>query len=271
MGEAGPLLADGAVGTNLMSAGVDACDVIAANLKNPILVRALHDAYISSGAQLITTNTFGLRSAGKWGDAAERGLALAEASANLTSRNVGVLFSIMASYVQPEQGNIERILAAREDDAPLILLETCTDLRVVMAAVSTLKRVLPHAPLAITCHFKDDCTMLDGTHAAEAATELAQLGVQAVGVNCCDSLLAVINAVDRMHNATNLPVFAQPNAGLPTSASNGSLQWTLDPEGFAAAVAPLWRSGATVIGGCCGTRSEHISAAARSLQSLITH
>jgi methionine synthase I (cobalamin-dependent) len=268
---AGPLLADGAVGTNLMAAGVDACDVIDANLTNELMVSALHDAYVNSGAQLITSNTFGLRSAGTWGDAAQRGLALVEAAANRTSRNVAVLFSIMASHVQPEQGNIERILAAREDDAPLILLETCTDMRVVTAAVSTLKRVLPHAPLAITCHFKDDCTMLDGTHAGEVAKELTQLGVQAVGVNCCDSLLAAINVVDRMHSATNLPVFAQPNAGLPTSASDGSLQWALEPEGFAAAVVPLWRSGATVIGGCCGTRSEHISAAARSLQSLTTH
>src|SRR5262245_65570714 len=56
----GPLLADGAMGTMLYARGVplDACfDVL--NLHDPKTVQAIHREYVSAGADLLETNTFG--------------------------------------------------------------------------------------------------------------------------------------------------------------------------------------------------------------------
>ncbi len=270
MGQRGPLLADGANGTMLMSYGIPAEDVLGANVTQSDLVKRIHSDYVDVGTQLITTNTFGLRTGGGWAESALAGLAIAESVAADAPREIAVLFSLVSSHVVPEQENLERIIQEQASVTPLLLLETCTNMAVISAAVAVLKQRLPQVPLAVTCHFNNDCKMADGTPAVECAKLLSNLGVQALGVNCCDSAVAVFNVVSQMHAAVPLPIVAQPNAGQPVTASDGTMHWQIEPSSFSAIASSLARLGASVIGGCCGTRPEHIRAAAKVLRSLNT-
>ncbi len=267
----GPILADGAVGTMLLSQGIDAEDILPSNLAHRELVSRIHEEYLAAGSQLITSNTFGVRTGGRWLEHSRAGLALAQSAAASAPQEIGVLFSLISSHVVPEQDNIERIIDECTTCAPIILLETCTSLNTIMSAVTTLKQRLPQVPLAVTCHFTSECKMVDGTSAGNAAKHLACLGVNAVGVNCSDSSIAVINATVQMYEAVQLPIFAQPNAGQPILGNDRTMKWELLPSEFADVAASLIKCGASVIGGCCGTRPEHILAAARVLQSHTTH
>ena len=69
----------------------------------------------------------------------------------------------------------------------------------------------------------------------------------------------MIRIVAEMATMTNLPIVAQPNAGLP-NIEGGVADYPEGPEIFGQGSRELRKAGARVIGGCCGTGPKHIKA-----------
>jgi methionine synthase / methylenetetrahydrofolate reductase(NADPH) len=276
----GPVLFDGAVGTELMSRGADpSSSVEELNLTSPALVRSVHQSYIAAGADVIETNTFGanrfhlgehyLESHVR--DINMTGARLAVEARNASGRPalvagsvgslgrpiepIGAIKAASAERIYQEQ--IEALLAGGVD---LLLLETYTSLHELQLAVRVAHELAPDLPVIASMSF-DEAT----PEAATAlVTALARYRVAAVGANCGSGPQAVLEAARHLVEAGAPAVLAMPNAGLPERVS-GRLVYTTGPDYFAGAARQMVQTGARLIGGCCGTRPEHIAAIRRAV------
>ena len=104
-----------------------------------------------------------------------------------------------------------------------------------------------------------------GNSAQACARELEDAGASAVGANC-GSLdpFQTAKIVALMHQATPLPILAQPNAGKPRLVE-GRTVFDMGPADFAAGMVECVQAGARLVGGCCGTSPAHIRALADAL------
>ena len=99
-----------------------------------------------------------------------------------------------------------------------------------------------------------------GNSPHECAVELSEAGAFAVGANCGDiDPHQISEIVSEMKKNTGLPVFAQPNAGKP-ELINGVVKFNMSPDEFLNGIKACIEAGARMVGGCCGTTPEHISA-----------
>ena len=92
---------------------------------------------------------------------------------------------------------------------------------------------------------------------------LQSLGVDAIGVNCSTGPAEMIALVEKMAEYSTVPLIAKPNAGLP-ELEDGKTVYKMTPDMFADAMRGLVEAGASIVGGCCGTTPEHISAMVRA-------
>ena len=104
--------------------------------------------------------------------------------------------------------------------------------------------------------------MADGTKAGEIAQMMKEWGAAVVGVNCSDGPQHVLASTEEMISS-GLPVFAVPNAGLPTRVDE-RLVYVSTPEYFGLMARRLFKLGVRLVGGCCGTTPEHVKRIAAS-------
>jgi methionine synthase I (cobalamin-dependent)/5,10-methylenetetrahydrofolate reductase len=276
----GPLLGDGGTGTSLVALGVppEAC-FEELNLSRPDLVARVHHAFLEAGARFVETNTWGanrpkLAREGLAGRVRELNLAGAriarEAGAPLVAGSVGPLGVRLAPYgrVQPDEAReafAEQIAALVEGGVDFLCLETHSDLAEVLCAIEAARSVAPDLPvLASFTYTPDDRTPLGDTPEA-VARRLARAEVDAVGVNCSQGPAQVLRIVTAMRpHAGGLPLAAMPNAGGPTRVG-GRILYPATPEYFAEHATAFLDAGVAILGGCCGTGPEHISAMARAV------
>ncbi len=287
-----PVLSDGAMGTMLNARGIgfDQC-FDALNLSHPNLVSEVHGAYLKAGAQMIQTNTFGANRfklaehglEGRLVDINRAGVELArQASAQSASGkqvfiagDVGPLGVRLAPYgrVQPEQARAvfaEQIRALAQAGVDLIIIETFTDLHEIKEAIAAAHTVADELgldlPVVASMTFtRDDRTML-GDAPTKVAQELWQTGADVIGVNCSGGPAQIFRILRQMHQAIPVregehrPYFsAMPNAGWPEQAG-GRIMYPAHPEYFGEYALAFCEIGANLVGGCCGTTPEHITA-----------
>lgn len=282
-----PLLADGAMGTLLHARGVPlgACfDEL--NLSRPELVSGIHRDYLSAGAELLETNTFGAnrfklaahgldgRVVGIGGAAVRLARKAAEAASHPVwiAGSVGPLGVRLAPFgrVSPEQATEafrEQIGALAAAGVDLILLETHTDLEELRLAVRAARAVAPGIPVGAAVTFtRDDRTLLGDTPAAAART-LARAGVDLVGANCSGGPAQLLRILPLMRQASpDLPFTIMPNAGWPEQVG-GRIMYPAGADYFGDYSAAFVEAGARIVGGCCGTTPDHIAAMRRALDA----
>jgi methionine synthase / methylenetetrahydrofolate reductase(NADPH) len=278
------LICDGATGTMLHAAGVSLdLPLTELNLSNPELVASVHRDYIAAGAQIIQTNTFGatrprLELYGLEAMTVEINLAgarLARQAADTADRRPQVAGSVgpvttgaMRSRVTDSQRHAaltEQIGALVEGGVDLLILETFSDLAHISEAVR-IARSLTTCAVVAQMTFVDDGRTLGGDRPREVARALELLGVDAVGVNCTLGPQGVLGVLSEMAGSTALPLAAQPNAGLPKREAVGRFSYAVDAEYLGRYARQYAELGATLIGGCCGTTPDHISAVSRALR-----
>ncbi|MCR5753050.1 MAG: homocysteine S-methyltransferase family protein, partial [Kiritimatiellae bacterium] len=269
------LFLDGGMGTQLQERGMQPGEVPELwNLSRPNDVRAVHEAYFASGADVVYTNTFGANTAKYHGDAPladviASGVGLArEAAAAAGGRRLVALdvgptgrllkpsgdFEFDAAY----DAFAEQVRIGSEAGAEIVVVETMSDAYELKAAVLAAKEN-SSLPILATVALGDDGKLLTGASVECVAALLEGLRVDAVGLNCGFGPDRMLQYVRRFAAATALPIAVKPNAGLP-KVVEGRTVFTVGPEEFARDIAALAEAGAAIVGGCCGTTPAHIAA-----------
>jgi 5-methyltetrahydrofolate--homocysteine methyltransferase len=269
---------DGAMGTELQHAGLRPGECGEQwNLTHPERVRAIHQAYVDAGAEVLLTNTFQAHPfhLARFGleDRLEeincQAVVLVRKAAGRSRfvlGSVGPIFDPFGKTEFPDLKSLGRVLASLEN-VDGFLLETCSSPRALAAVRYAFHRVpeVETTPLLLSLTYRRDASGRLVTHSGLAPETYARHaeshGVAALGVNCGRDIDMddIIEIVRRYRRETDLPLFARPNAGTPTKQGE---RWVYPhtPEAMAARLPELLEAGVSMIGGCCGTTPEHIAA-----------
>lgn len=268
-------LVDGAMGTVLYEKGafLNVCyDELV--VRQPALVREVHEAYVKAGAELIETNTFGanpIKLAG-YGLASETE-ALNAAAARL-ARSAGGEHTVILGAIGPLGVRLEPFgeLATSEAEAAFgrqvdgllaggvdgFCLETFADLEELSAAIRAVKS---RSDLAIMAQVTVgiDCTTAYGAAPEQFGPILQAAGADVVGVNCSIGPQVVLETIERLASVVSVPISGQPNAGLPREVGDRKI-YMASPEYVAEYARRMVEAGARLVGGCCGSTPAHIKA-----------
>lgn len=283
------LCCDGAMGTQLLARGLGSgeCGMLW-NVDRPGDMRAIHDAYRAAGCDLLTTNSFGgspfaLDAHGMAGRVAELNRAAAQVARAAAGEDGWVLGDVgpFGDFLEPLGDTtadelrdafrlqIEALLAGGAD---AILVETMSDPAEAVVGVEAAKACNAETPVIVTYAFQKTGpgvfrTMM-GTGVEEAVQRATGAGAQIVGANCGTSLglddyveLAkqIVSAAGGAH------VIIQPNAGSPRT-ENGCTVYNATSDQMAALALQLLAAGVRIVGGCCGTSPEHLSAISHAMR-----
>ena len=271
---------DGAMGTELYASGVFVnVSYDGLNLETPDIVENVHRNYVNAGAEVIETNTFGanpvkLSSYGLADRTEEINCAavhLARRSAQSRALVVGAIgpLGIRIEPLGPTSREEAQEFYDRQIDGLVeggvdgFVLETFSDLNEMEQAF---KAVRSRSPLPVICQVTvgDDACTSYGTSPEDVATKVAAWGADVIGLNCSVGPAVMLDAVERMAEVTDLPLSAQPNAGLPRAVGDRKI-YLASPEYMAQYARRMIEAGARFVGGCCGTSPEHI----RSIRALV--
>jgi homocysteine S-methyltransferase len=264
------------------------------NLTQPELVRSVHEEYLQAGAEIIETNTFGANSfrLQRFGlqDQArainQAGARLArEAVAQLADKQAGTAYVAgsvgpLGIHLEPlgktslEEGRaafaeqIEGLIAGGPGvGVDLLVIETMMAINETEQAIAAARQVAPDLPLIALVTVDEDANCLDGTPAEIAAARLAAAGADAIGVNCSTGPATVLTAIERMRGASDLPLAAMPNAGMPRNVDGRNI-YLCSPEYMASFARKFVRAGVQFVGGCCGTTPNHIRAMKSAIRAM---
>jgi len=293
------VVADGAMGTMIQAAAPsmedfqnhEGCNEIL-NVTRPDIIADIHRKYLEAGSEAIETNTFGAN----WANLAEYGIEsrieeLAEAGARIAretadkySNDVSerwVLGSVGPGTKLPTllhttfqvlrdayQAQVHGLIRGGVD---AVLIETAQDLLQAKSAVIGAKRAMAElgqsVPIIVSVTIETTGTMLLGSEIGAALTALTALGIDAIGLNCATGPTEMSEHLRYLAKFTQLPLVVMPNAGLPVLTSDGA-HYPLGAAELAAAQLQFVNEyGAGLVGGCCGTTPEHISALASSARN----
>lgn len=264
---------DGAMGTMLYGRGVfvNVCyDEL--NATRSKLVEEIHEQYVRAGAEVIETNTFGanpvkLSAHGLDERTEELNRRAAEIARRASAGRAAVAGAIGPLGVRveplgPTSLDEARAYFARQAAGLLeggvdgFVLETFSDLAELEQAA---KAVLDLCSLPVIAQVTvgEDGKTANGATVGQAARAAAEWGVAAVGLNCSVGPAVILDALERMAAATDLPLSAQPNAGLPRTVRDRKI-YMAGPEYMGLYARRVIAMGARFVGGCCGTTPEHV-------------
>src|SRR5204863_3867316 len=151
----------------------------------------------------------------------------------------------------------EQIAALVEGGGDLLRLETCGYVEELHQAVLASRDVSPKIPVVAHVTIDEDGNCLDGSDPEAFATRLADWKVDVIGINCSVGPVAMLEAIERVRAATDLPLATQPNAGMPRSVEGRNI-YLCSPEYMASYARKFVAAGVRLVGGCCGTTPDHI-------------
>lgn len=277
------LLFDGAMGTMLYASGiyVNRCfDEL--NLTDPAKVSEIHRRYITAGADVIETNTYGanrlkLLPFGLEDKVRDINLAAAHIARNEAGKGVLVAGSIgpaeqplkAVSQVAPDilyEVYLQQASALEEGGVDLFVVESISDLDEIKAAIQAVRKI-SDKPIIAQATFNDTYhTVFDDTP-EDAVRLIKEAGADVAGLNCSIGPSDSLEVLKRMAAVGGIPLSVQPNAGIP-KIIEGRFIYLSTPEYFAEYAKRFIQSGASILGGCCGTTPEHIKAMRGAIRAL---
>ena len=281
--QGGPLLGDGAMGTQLMLAGLESGGCGEAwNLTHPERVLGIQRRYVEAGSDCLLTNTFGgspimLNRHGQAGKVKEINRAAVEiARAACDGRDgfvigdIGPFGGLLEPYGEFREADVSAALAAQakalvDAGADAIILETQTSLEEMLLGIRAARDagapcVIASMAYDVTLDGSTFRTMM-GIDPERAAEFMEEHGVDIAGLNCGTGMdmIRARDAVARYRQAGSLPVMVQPNAGQPKLV-NLKVVYDESPLHMAAELNELLAAGPSIVGACCGSTPEHIQA-----------
>jgi 5-methyltetrahydrofolate--homocysteine methyltransferase len=287
-----PLLCDGAMGTQLMLAGLEqgSCGELW-NLAHPDKVLAIQRRYAEAGADCLITNTFGGSRIMLGRHAlADRAVEINQAAVQIARQafgqrqgyvlgNIGPFGGLMEPYGEIPETEVrnafnEQARALIDAGADAIIIETQTSLEELALAIEAAQAagapcIIASLAYDVTLDGSTFRTMM-GVDPEQAALFTEEHGADVVALNCGTGMDMdrARQAVERYRQVTDLPVMAQPNAGQPRLVDM-QVVYDQSPEEMVRGVGPLLQAGARVVGACCGSTPEHIRAFRRALDQCL--
>ena len=281
-----PLLGDGAMGTQLMLAGLEQGNCGEEwNLAHPERVLAIQRRYAEAGSDCILTNTFGgsrimLNRHGN----ADNVVSINKAGVEIVRQafkeagradgyvigDIGPFGGLMEPYGEFAEAEVraafeEQAKALVDAGADAIIIETQTGLEELGIAIAAAKEagaacVIGSMAYDVTLDGSTFRTMM-GIDPERAAEFMQESGADVVALNCGTGMDMphAREAIERYKQATGLPVMAQPNAGQPKLV-NMKVVYDETPEQMVKGLVPLLETGTNILGACCGSTPDHIRA-----------
>ncbi len=276
------ILFDGAMGTMIYDKGIyiNQCfDNL--NLTQPRLIEEIHAEYVKAGCDVLETNTFGANriNLAKY--------ALADKVREINIAGVGLARSaggpgiLVAGSMGPLSTNVEPLGAVScketeeayreqadilvEGGVDLLILETFDQLDMLeaaLAAVLSEKKV----PVIAQVSVNEDGRTTYGTSLEQAVQFLNGTSADVIGLNCTVGPGPMLDLLKKMTHMTKKPISVQPNAGYPRNVGGRNIYMTT-PEYLSEYAVQFLSSGASIIGGCCGTTPKHIRAMKQAIKS----
>ena len=275
------IISDGGMGTILQANGLAPGQAPENfNLERPELIKKIHFDYFAAGADIASSNTFGIN-----------GLKYSEEQINLLVSSAVKLAKSAASefnekYVALDIGPLGRLLQPYGDlpfeeavsafapvvkagalaGADLVLIETMNDSYETKAAVLAAKENCS-LPIFVTNVYDETSKLMTGADIGAMVALLEGLGVDALGLNCSLGPKQMQKLVPEFLRLTSLPLIVTPNAGMPRSV-NGNPVYDVNADEFSDIMAKIAGMGARILGGCCGTTPEYIKKTVERTKNL---
>ena len=269
------------------------------NLTQPALLRNIHAEYLDAGADIIETNTFnstrlsqadyGMEELARELNVASARLAR-EIADEYTAKNpdkprfvagaVGPTSrtaSLSPDVNNPGYRNVdfqtlvdnyyEAVSGLVEGGSDLILIETIFDTLNAKAAIYATQQFFEDSGIELPIMISGTITDASGRTLSGQTTEafynsVAHAKPISIGLNCALGADALRPYVEELSNKAETYVSAHPNAGLPNEFG----EYDQSPEEMAEIIEGFARDGfLNIIGGCCGSRPEHIEAIANAV------
>jgi 5-methyltetrahydrofolate--homocysteine methyltransferase len=255
------------------------------NVSRPDIVRSVHNEYLSAGVDAIETNTFGAN----WSNLADYGIEdriyeLAFAGGKIAREAADsfstvekprfVLGSLGPGTKLPSLGHttyenlkIAYYTAAKglaDSGCDALLVETSQDLLQVKAAINGCRQAIGETErdivLIAQVTVETTGTMLLGSEIGAALNTLEPMGIDLIGLNCATGPTEMSEHLRYLSKNAKVAISVMPNAGLPVLGTNGA-SYPLGPNELALALEGFVDDyGISLVGGCCGTTPEHLSA-----------
>ena len=271
----GPLVLDGATGSNLMLAGMPrGCCAEQWILENPEALVQLQRNYANAGSDIIYAPTFqaqpialekvGLEKQTEAVNSALIALSRSAAPGKLIAGDLTTLAAFTESW-NPENFDLlvenyrRQIRGLVDGGADLLVAET---LMYPQEAEAILTAVELEGAGACMYSFTMQASgiLFSGMDAGPVLRDLEQAGAAAVGFNCVAADMMTPYLVSKLRRDVKGPLLCKPNAGNPVIGDDGIARYDMEPEAFADIVKQCAQMGAKLVGGCCGTTPRHIQA-----------
>ena len=271
----GPLLLDGATGSNLQKAGMPrGCCTEEWILANPEPLVALQRAYAKAGTRIIYAPTFQAQPIALERVNLHKQTATVNAHLVALSRSAapdcliaGDLTTLAAFMDSFDAENFDcmvenyrvQIGGLLEGGADLLAAETLM-YPLEAEAILTAAELEGADAVMYTFTMQPDGSFFSGREAGPVLRELEESGAVAVGFNCVAADSFTPGLVSKLRRFVKGPLVCKPNAGIPVIGDDGLARYGMAPEDFANVVSQCAQCGAAILGGCCGTDPRYIAA-----------
>lgn len=293
---------DGAMGTNLQVQNLTLDDFGGLRFEGcnenllvtrPDAVENVHSAFLAVGCDVVETNSFN----GTPVDFEEYGIGDKAYEMNVMAarlaKRVAADFSTKEkprwvagsmgpgrklptlghiSFVDLRTAYREQVRGLLDGGVDLLIVETCQDVLQTKAALSAIfshfRETKTRVPVIAQVTIEVFGTMLNGTEIGAALTALAPFPIDVIGMNCGTGPRHMTESIRYLCENAPLPVSVLPNAGLP-SVVDGQMHYDETPESFTAQLVHFANDfGVNIVGGCCGTRPEHLKLVVEAMQKI---
>ena len=270
----GPLLLDGATGSNLQKSGMPrGCCTEEWVLANPDVLVALQREYAKAGSNIIYAPTFqaqpialervGLHRQTEAVNAHLVALSRSAAPDALIAGDLTTLATFMDSFDEENfdlmvENYRRQIAGLLEGGADLLAAETLM-YPLEAEAILTAAELEGAGAVMYTFTMQSDGSLFSGRDAGPVLRDLEQAGAAAVGFNCVPADMFTQGLVSKLRRYVKGPLVCKPNAGIPVIGEDGLAHYTMEKEEFARITKDCFDAGAGILGGCCGTDPGYIA------------
>jgi 5-methyltetrahydrofolate--homocysteine methyltransferase len=277
------LILDGGIGTEILARlGTHSGFFEPLNLERQSLIVDIHKDYIRSGADILTTNTFGanrikLAEYGFEKKVKSVNTAAVEAARIAREKNrvwiagsmgpVGQLIRPLGKLDEEDvySAYAEQAEILEQAGADILLIETQIDTLEAKMALQAAKEN-SSLPVSVSLSFPmEDGRTVTGSDPETAAIVFGSSQADIFGINCGGHPQELERFLPQVLRRSKKPLIVYANAGVPEK-KNKKLFYPLGPKEYLSYALEYYRLGANIIGGCCGTGPEHIRALASKLK-----